>query len=86
VANSEYAGRGPGTLGGGNTEHNLPGFSSNAKWDQLQEGGLWSHLPVQPGPKAGFHDPIEANPVRSQLWEGSNQSGADDDAPPGGKF
>jgi hypothetical protein len=69
VADSEFSGRGPGTLGGGNTESNLTGFSSNAHWAEVQEGGMWSHNPAHPGPKDGFHDPIVAEPARQQIPE-----------------
>lgn len=66
--------------------HNLPGFSSNAHWAEVQEGGAWSHLPQQRGPKDGFHDPIEANPVRQELWNDQNETGAPDDALKNGRF
>ena len=47
--------------------HNLPGFSSNSHWAEVQEGGAWSHNPTHPGPKEGFHDPVAAGPARQQL-------------------
>jgi hypothetical protein len=81
VADTEFSGRGPGTLGGGNTESNLTGFSSNAHWaeDADDNGAYWSHHPVHLGPKDGFHDPIEADPVRQGLWDPQNQTGRSDD-------
>lgn len=66
--------------------HNLPGFSSNAHWAEVQEGGAWSHTPSSEGPKDGFHDPVEADPVRQELWNDANQTGAPDDALRNGRF
>ena len=46
--------------------HGLPGFSSNS--GALGDpDGLWSHQPVQMGPKEGFHDPAQGEPARQQL-------------------
>lgn len=50
-----------------NPAHNLPGFSSNSHWAEVQEGGAWSHNPVHLGPKDGFHDPAVPPPARQQL-------------------
>lgn len=67
MADKEFSGRGPGTLGGGNTEHNLTGFSTSDAWDKVQETGAWSHYPVTMGPKEGLRDPIIAGPPREEL-------------------
>lgn len=53
-----------------NPAHNLPGFSSNSNWADIN--AQWSHHPVEEGPKEGFHDPVEPEPVRQQIWNGGN--------------
>lgn len=64
--------------------HGLSGFSSNS--GALGDpNGLWSHQPVQKGPKESgdgksFLDPIEAGPKRQELWNDGNQPSADDDS------
>lgn len=60
---------------------NLDGFSSNSHWS-TDNAGAWSDHAIQPGPKAGFHDPIPPIPVRDSIWDGaaSGESGDSDDS------
>lgn len=75
MGNREYNTPGPGTLGGGNTEHALTGFSSNEHW---AEPSADSHNPMIMGPKDGFHDPVQAGPDRKTLWQDQNEPDAPD--------
>ena len=61
---------------GSDAAHGLSGFSSNSHW--ADPDGAWSHHPVTEGPKAGFHDPVDAEPARKQLWGGGSEAAASD--------
>ena len=59
------------------------GLSKNSDlWDKVQETGAWSHYPDVLPPKSGrgFYDPIQAGPVRDELWDDRPEPGAPDES------